>query len=185
MESRIQQTINEWAADNSEATGKNNDNLAAKYAHIRGWGIDADPDNEPNYPIKQWNGDDYIRLGYNRPVQQTLDEEVLHSNERPSVTAVFGTPNPPKGLSGQLRRHAFTYSEGNWKHWLTLLLADRVDMAEGVIDDLKNGYLPNIPAERGWGAAWKYDRKNAVKNVAICGVVTLALVMLATRKRHK
>src|SRR5690554_3177016 len=101
-----------------------------KFAHINGWGIDADPKNEPTYPMKDYTGDDHKRLEYDRPVRQVSDIEVLHSNERPGVSAVFGTSVPLSGLSGKLRRHAFMYSEGHFGHWLTLLLADRVNVVE-------------------------------------------------------
>ena len=149
MESNKQQTIQEWAEDKSEATGKiSGDEMARRFAHIKGWGIDADPENEPNYPMKHWNGDDHKRLNYERPEQQPLTVEKLHSNERPSVSAVFGTTCPPSGVSGMLRRHAFKYSEGKWAHWLTLLVADRVNVVEGIISDIKQGHFPNIIAER-------------------------------------
>jgi len=186
-ESKMQQTTRDWAADNSEATGKNTDDMEKKYAHIKGWGKDADPENEPNYPMKHWNGDDHKRLNYERPTQQRQSVEVLHSNERPSVSAVFGTSTPPKGLSGKLRRHAFKFSEGNWNHWLTLLLADRVDMVEGIIDDIKKGHFPNFIAETGWTAEWKYNRKNFIKNVAIGAAVTAGLFMMlsATKKLRR
>jgi hypothetical protein len=59
--------------------------------------------------------------------------------------------------------------------WL-LILADRINSAEGIADDLRHGHVPNIFAERGWNAAWKYDRKNVIKRVAIGAVVTTAVV---------
>jgi hypothetical protein len=62
------------------------------------------------------------------------------------------------GVSGMLRRHAFKYSEGKWAHWLTLLVADRVNVIEGIISDIKQGHFPNIIAERGGKAEWKYNR---------------------------
>lgn len=158
--------------------------MASKYAHIKGWGIDADPENEPTYPMKNWNGADYQRLNYDRPTQQPETVEVLHSNERPYVTAVFGTTCPPQGLSGRLRRHAFKYSEGNWNHWLTLLLADRVNMVEGIVDDIKKGRFPNFIAETGWTAEWKYNRKNFVKNMAITAGVAAGLLMLFRTARR-
>ena len=34
------------------------ENLEQKFAHIKGWGIDADPENEPTYPMKNYTGDD-------------------------------------------------------------------------------------------------------------------------------
>jgi hypothetical protein len=70
------------------------------YRDIPGWGMDADPENEPTYPMKNYTGDDHKRIHYERSEQQPADVEVLHSNERPRLTAVFGTTVPPSGLSG-------------------------------------------------------------------------------------
>jgi hypothetical protein len=120
-----------------------------KYAHIKGWGVDANPLNEPTYPIKKYTGDDHRRLNYQRPPQQKVNIEVLHSNERPGVSAVFGTSVPPSGLSGVIRRYAFKHSESSFKHWLPLLLADRINVYEGILSDLVSGHIPNILAELG------------------------------------
>lgn len=159
------------------------ENFEEKYAHIKGWGIDADPENEPTYPMKKYTGDDHRRLNYERPLQQTQHVEVLHSNECPGLTAVFGTSVPPKGLSGRIRRFAFKHSEGSFVHWLPLILADRVEAWEGIIDDIRSGHFPNIIAERGWTAEWKYNRKNVLKNVVIGTVAATALIMLARKMR--
>jgi hypothetical protein len=179
MESKKQQTPGEWAIDNSEVWGKNPDGMENRFAHIKGWGIDADPDNEPTYPIKHWNGDDHKRLNYTRPTQQPIDIEKLHSNERPSVSAVFGTSTPPSGLSGMLRRYAFRFSEGNWTHWLALLFADRVNVVEGIVDDVKSGHVPNIIRERGW------NKKETIKKIAIAATVTVAIFYLLSKNRKK
>src|SRR5690349_12053431 len=119
------------------------ENLAENYKHIKGWGIDADPDDHPNYPMKHWTGDDHNRLEYERHTPQQADVEILHSTERPGngLTTVFGTTSPPKGLSGMLRRFAFRYSEGEWTHWLSLILADRINMVEGIVDDLAHAHV--------------------------------------------
>ncbi|MFL5747752.1 MAG: hypothetical protein ACJ751_23965 [Niastella sp.] len=186
MESKKQQTPQEWAINGSEATGKmNSDEMAGQFTHIKGWGIDADPDNDPTYPMKHWNGDDHKRLNYERPVQQPLTVEKLHSNERPSVSAVFGTTCPPSGISGILRRYAFHYSEGKWAHWLTLLVADRINVVEGIISDIKKGHFPNIIAERGWKAEWKYNRKGVVKNIALGVAVTVTVFILLSGRYKK
>lgn len=148
-----------------------------KFSHIKGWGIDADPENEPTYPMKKWTGDDHNRLNYHRPTQQAETVEILHSNERPNLTAVFGTSTPPSGLSGMLRRYAFKFSEGEWTHWLSLILADRINMVEGIVEDIAHGHIPNIFAERGWNAEWKHNRKGVIQKVAIGAAVTTALVV--------
>jgi hypothetical protein len=161
------------------------ENLAEKYAHIKGWGIDADPKNEPTYPMKHYTGDDHQRLNYQRPPLQEVKTEILHSNERPNITAVFGTSEPPSGLSGVLRRMAFKHSESSYNHWLPLLLADRINVWEGIFGDLTKGHIPNVFAERGWKADWNYNRKELLAKVAVSAAVTAAIVGLFIMKRKK
>jgi len=162
------------------------EDLKAQFAHIPGWGTDADPENEPTYPMKTWTGDDHNRIhGWTRPPQQPVEIEVLHSNERPTVSATFGTVAPPSGLSGAIRRFAFKFSESEYGHWLPLILADRVNALEGIVEDLRRGHIPNIIKERGWTAEWKYNRKGLMKNLAIgAGVVALGVVLMRARKKR-
>lgn len=158
---------------------------ASDYAHINGWGIDADPKNDPTYPYKhRTNGE---HAGYVRPgiPQQPVTVEVLHSNERPNVTAVFGSSVPPSGLSGVLRRYAFKFSENEYGHWLPLLLADRVNVVEGILDDLAHGHFPNIFAEKGGKSDWKYNRKSQLTKAAIGAALAVATVALLSRPKHK
>ncbi|WP_240663384.1 hypothetical protein [Mucilaginibacter limnophilus] len=153
--------------------------------HIPGWGIDADPENDPTYPMKIWNGADYQRINYEKPPQQRVKMEVLHSIERPGITRVFGTSTPPKGLSGSIRRWAYKYSEATTAHWMGLILADRVNSVEGIIDDLKHGTIPNFFEERGWSAEWKYNRAGFIKNALTGLLVTSAVIVLCTKKNRK
>ncbi|GAB3545567.1 hypothetical protein [Spirosoma fluminis] len=158
------------------------DELAAKFAHIKGWGVDIDPKNDPTYPIKNPRTD-VEQLGYTweRPTQQPTTVEILHSNERPNVSAVFGTTSPPTGLSGAIRRYAFTHSESRLMHWIPLVVADRVNEIEGLIEDFSHGKVPNIFAEKGWKAEWKHNPKGLIQTVVISAVVTTALVALFSR----
>jgi hypothetical protein len=55
---------------------------------------------------------------------------VLHRTEVEEPTPVFGTAQPPRGLSGALRRRAYRIPERFARHWLLLLAADRVDVLE-------------------------------------------------------
>jgi len=159
--------------------------IANSPKNIPGWGYDADPENEPTYPMKHWNGADHQRFNYEKPVQQPVDVEILHSIERPGISRVFGTSTPPKGLSGILRRWAFQYSESTYMHWVPLVLADRINVIEGYIEDLTKGVLPNPLAERGWQAEWKYNKKNVIQNAAIGAVVVGALVVLLSKSKGK
>lgn len=160
--------------------------IVDKSKTIEGWGVDADPNNNPTYPMKHYNGADHQRLAYERSKQQMPREEVLHSNERTGITRVFGTSSPPSGLSGYLRRYAFKFSEGSSAHWLTLLMADRVNVVEGLVDDLRQGHIPNLFKERGWSAEWKYNRQGVVRKIAVGAVVSTALVtLLLIRNKRK
>lgn len=162
-----------------------NENLENKFSHINGWGIDADPENEPTYPMKKYTGDDHKRLHYEKAPQQPVNVEILHSNERPNVTAVFGTSTPPSGWSGVIRRFAFRYSESSYGHWLPLIIADRVGAVEGIIDDIRKGHIPNIIAERGWNAEWKYNREGLIKKVVIGVAIASAALLILNRKSRK
>ena len=154
------------------------ENTTKDYSHIKGWGIDADPANDPTYPMKP-HRTDAEQAGYSwvRPAQQPVNIEVLKSIERPNVSAVFGTSAPPSGLSGMIRRFAFKYSESSYGHWLPLLLADRVNVVEGVLDDLMHGHVPNIFAEKGIKAEWKHNRSGLIQKIAISAVLTTAAIV--------
>jgi len=160
-------------------------NLMFDYKTIPGWNMDSDPDNEPTYPMKKYTGDDHKRINWQRPPLQPVNTEVLHSNERPNISAVFGTPNPPSGLSGVIRRVAFKFSESEYGHWLNLLLADRINVVEGIIDDLKRGYIPNIFAERGMKADLKHNRKEVIRNIVTAAVVTIVLITVLSKRKRK
>ncbi|MGV3531225.1 MAG: hypothetical protein ACO1QR_02570 [Chthoniobacteraceae bacterium] len=151
------------------------------YSHIKGWGIDADPENDPTYPMKRRNNAEHAGYSWQRPTQQAADVEVLHSNERPNLSAVFGRSSPPSGVSGMLRRLAFKYSESSYLHWLPLMFADRVNEVEGVVSDIARGRVPNIPKELGWAAEWKHNRKGLLTRILLGVVVTSAVIAYFSR----
>jgi hypothetical protein len=146
-------------------------NLAEKFAHIKGWGIDADPKNEPTYPMKHYTGDDHKRSNWKRPTLQDPDFEVLKSTERPSLSAVVGDAPAPSGISGLIRRYAYTFSENRLRHWLLLIAADRVNVVEGVVSDVITGHVPNIPKEKGIGGDWEHNRTSLLVRAAITTAV--------------
>lgn len=155
------------------------------YKDIPGWGMDADPENEPTYPMKNYTGDDHNRSNYDRSVQQPETVEVLMSNERPAITRVFGTSVPPSGLSGLIRRYAFKHSEDRYRHWIPLILADRVNVVEGLLEDLVKGHVPNIAAERGWRVEWKHNPKGMAVKVATLTAIGVVLYFSMHKKRKK
>lgn len=153
------------------------------YKNIPGWGMDADPENEPTYPMKNYTGDDHNRINYERSDPQPETVEILRSNERPEITRVFGTSVPPSGLSGKIRRYCFKHSEDRYRHWIPLILADRINIVEGLIDDIKEGQFPNLIKERGLAMEWKYNRTAMLKKAA--AVALGGLVLIAYLKRRK
>jgi hypothetical protein len=159
------------------------EHAAKDLSQIKGRGVDADPKNDPTYPMKNRDNAEHAGYSWERPPQQPITVEILHSNERPDVTSVFGTSTPPSGLSGVLRRMAFRYSESSYGHWLPLMLADRVSVVEGVLGDLERGDLPNLFAERGWKAEWKHNRTGLVRRILVRAVLVFSVIAyLSSRK---
>ena len=152
---------------------------------VKGWGQDADPRNDPTYPMKKRTDAEQNGYSWKRPPLQETDIEVLRSNERINMPAVFGTAAPPSGLSGVIRRYAFNYSESSYRHWIPLMVADRVNMVEGVLQDLARGHVPNVFAERGWGAEWRYNRKALVTKCAAAAAVGVGVALLVASRRSR
>lgn len=153
---------------------------------VQGWGADLDVKNRPAYP-KERTPPRFIHPHWREVEQQPQTVEILVSTERPTITPVFGTSTPPSGLSGQIRRVAFKYTENDLRHWMLLLFADRINMVEGLFQDLSRGYVPNIFAEMGMKAEYKYNKKGFYRKVAItAGVVGVTgfLIMRSLQKRQ-
>lgn len=166
----------------TDMEAKHRENQAINPSKVNGWGIDANPKNDPTYPMKNRNNGEHAGYSWERPPQQPINVEVLHSNERPNVSATFGTSTPPAGLSGVIRRAAFNYSENSYGHWLPLMLADRIGVVEGVFDDLIHGHIPNIPGELGWKAEWKHNRKRLVTRVLVgAAIASIAVAYLRSK----
>ena len=153
---------------------------------VNGRGVDADPKNDPTYPIRHRMDAEEARSGWRRPVQQPVDVEVLQSIEYPAMPAVFGTSTPPAGVSGMIRRVAFKYSESSYLHWLPLVLADRINVVEGILGDLMHARLPNAFAEAGGKAQWRYNRRHLVdKTVFRVAIATVLIAMVRARLKRK
>jgi hypothetical protein len=118
-------------------------------ARIPGWGADLDPQDRPSVPKLQFNPNlaDTPELFPQRQSESWPRERSL---EHRFLTPVFGTAQPPKGLSGVMRRFAYAkYSEARAAHWLVLLAADRVDTVESTLSSFATLHPDNIIAETG------------------------------------
>jgi hypothetical protein len=150
-------------------------------AEVSGWGIDADEDNDPTRPMRDRGGDP--GHDWKRPPLQKPTVEILRSTEHRRLPAVLGATLPPRGFSGGLRRKAFTLSESQWGHWLLLMLADRVDVVEGLAEDVLAGILPNPLVETGMIPRSR-SREAAVATLALFGVGVAAAVWLTRTRRQ-
>jgi hypothetical protein len=115
------------------------------------------------------------RLNYERHQQQRHDQEVPHSNERSSVSAVSGASAPLTRLGGFIRRIAIRYSESSWGHWFPLIFADKANVWEGFLRNFRKSRGTNKSAERGLKAEWKNNRTAFVTKTAVKVVVAAAV----------
>ena len=149
---------------------------------VIGWGVDADPENDPTYPYRDRSGDDGLTKDWQRPPQQQSETELLQSIEHVRTPAVFGTATPPSAVSGVVRRFAFRWSESNWLHWLMLMGADRINVVEGLVSDLSRGRIPNIPAEMGAKSEWRHNKKGfVIKTAVVVGIVAGLVALVRSR----
>jgi len=150
-------------------------------AHINGWGADLDRKDRPGVPMER-TPPRFIPEPVGKLPQQPENVEVLVSTERPGITPIFGTAQPPSGLSGMIRRVAYRWSENDMRHWLLLLAADRVNVVEGIGEDLAKGKVPNVLGEMGIKAEWQHNKAGLVKKAAIAGAVIGAACYLMRRR---
>jgi hypothetical protein len=118
-------------------------------ARIPGWGADLDPADRPSVPKLQLApelADTPQRLPERQPEAWPRERSIEHR----FLTPVFGTAQPPKGLSGAIRRLSYArYSEGRAAHWLLLLAADRVDTVESTLRSFASTRPDNLLTETG------------------------------------
>lgn len=89
---------------------------------------DLDPANRPGVPMER---EPQPLAGARMPISpQHSQVPVFKHRGRPDLPPVYGTAQPPKALSGVLRKVAYHYPDHWARHWMMLLLADRVDVWE-------------------------------------------------------
>ncbi|GAA3286951.1 hypothetical protein ACFFON_05400 [Arthrobacter citreus] len=116
-------------------------------ARIPGWGADLDPADRPSVPKMQANPTTGAHWDF--PERQQEKQPREHSIEHQFVTPVFGTSAPLRGMSGALRRYAYTFSEARAAHWLILIAADRVDAGGSHLRSFLTAHPDNPVTETG------------------------------------
>ena len=113
------------------------------------------------------------------PPEQPGVEENLRREALDEPTPVVGTAQPPRGLSGALRDRAYGIPEHNARHWLLLLLADRVDVLEDRVGSNLAAPLERLGVHG--GALWA--RRNPL--LALGGLVTVGFLVRRTLRRDE
>jgi hypothetical protein len=66
-----------------------------------------------------------------------------------------------------------------------LMGADRINVVEGVVEDLGRGKVPNIPAEMGAKSEWQHNKKGfAIKTAVTVGVLGGLYLLLRGKKEQ-
>jgi hypothetical protein len=117
-------------------------------ARIPGWGADLDPRDRPAVPKERFDPGStgaHWKFPERQPEKWPRERSVEHE----FLTPVFGTACPPKGVSGAMRRYAYSFSEGRAAHWMILLAADRVNALEAHVGSLATLHPDNPITETG------------------------------------
>ncbi|HYW10822.1 MAG TPA: hypothetical protein VE871_02670 [Longimicrobium sp.] len=132
-----------WAATTRAAPS-----LDEVRARVPGWGGDLDYADRPAVPMEDFDPG-ATNAHWDFPEQQPEKWPREMSPEHGILPPVFGTGQPPRGISGVIRRYAYTLSEARASHWLLLLAADRVDVLESSVESALKGRPDNPLAESG------------------------------------
>jgi hypothetical protein len=97
-------------------------------SRIAGHGADADPARRPGIPeYRAPHPEPHAQVPTS---QQSEVKQLSHQRRHKSYPPVWGTAQPPRGVSGALRKYAYRFPDHWTRHWTVLMLADRVDVWE-------------------------------------------------------
>jgi len=111
-------------------------------------GVDQDPANRPGVP-KERKPERWPNALYPPEPMRSTVKVFQHRQHRERMPPVFGTAQPPRGLSGRVRERAYRYPDHVLRHWTLLFLADRVDVWERRVQAVLPLALPLVAAAIG------------------------------------
>jgi hypothetical protein len=136
-------------SDTNLALRTSNRSMAPDTALIVGWGADADTRNDPTYPYRDRSKDDHSGE-WRRPTQQEPEVELLQSVEHKRLTCCV------RNLQPAIRRQRIDAPPRLSLERVQLgalaaadIAADRVNMVEGLVEDLGRGHFQI--SRRRWG----------------------------------
>jgi hypothetical protein len=120
---------------------------------IHGAAADLEPQDRPGVPMEKQAEP---LPGARAPITpQQSDVPVFKHSGRKDMPPVYGTAQPPKGLSGLVRKLAYSYPDHWARHWMLLLAADRVDVWEHRLRRSLQWGLPAVAALLVSGVTWR------------------------------
>lgn len=97
--------------------------------------VDVAPEKRPGTP-REAEPEADAGAHWTTPERQPVGRRHLTRAGLRDLTPVFGTAQPPRGLSGMMRGAAYRIPEHRARHWAMLMAADRVDVLESRVGEL-------------------------------------------------
>jgi hypothetical protein len=94
------------------------------------WAIDLELSRRPGVPMERNPPRPFPNTRYPPEMQPGGPPAHLHGRKNKTAPPVFGTSVPLKGLSGVIRKFAYSLPDHRPTHWFLMLLGDRVDSWE-------------------------------------------------------
>jgi hypothetical protein len=124
---------------------------------------DASVERRPGHPMER-SPEPIANAHWIVPDRQTPRDEVLMDPSRQELTPTFGAEQPPRGISGLLRRAAYMHPDYRARRWMLLIFADRVDAVESTaLRTLKHPATWVVLAAA--GAGWLMLDRRAVRRL--------------------
>ena len=90
------------------------------------WGVDLDLASRPGVPMER-APQPWPNTRFPPEHQAGEPSSPMHGRSNKSLPPVFGTAVPLRGLAGLIKKLAYRSPDHRTRHWLLMLLGDRVD----------------------------------------------------------
>jgi hypothetical protein len=131
---------------------------------------DADPESRPGVPMQAPSPE--LEPGW--PARQRPPHRVF-VRAGGELTPLFGTAQPPGGLSGRIRAFAYGVPETRASHWMLLLGADRLEQWEHRVRGLTRGDPDDFRS------VGRYVLRHPLRTMIVLGTAGLAIRGAARR----
>jgi hypothetical protein len=91
------------------------------------WGVDLDMARRPGVPMMRTDPQPFPNTRFPPEQQPGVPASPMHGRPNKTMPPVFGTSTPLKGVSGAVRKLAYSMPDHKPSHWLLKMLGDRID----------------------------------------------------------